>query len=963
MSDIHALLITDLVDSTAVSGRAGDAAMAAWWQAHDRRARDLLQVWRGREIDRSDGFLLLFDLADDALGYALDYHRLLRAAGERDAIVVTARAGIHVGSITLRSNAPDDVARGAKPLEVDGLAKAVAARVMSVASGGQTLLTEAARDALSPGADWWTRCHGHWRLKGIAQPIVLFEVGATDRVVFQPPGDSDKAHRVVQRGEHWLPVREIGHSLPAEVDAFIGRQDALRRLSDLIDQGGRLVCIHGIGGIGKTRLALHYGWHWLGDFAAGVWFCDLSAARDLDGLLRAVAQGLQLPLGQGDALAQIGNAIAGRGPCLMVLDNFEQVVALGEATLGRWLARAPQARFVVTSRDVLHLSGEQVLELRPMDAGEGVELFKQRAAAVNAARTPDGERSELEHLIAMLDGLPLAIELAAARSRLLSPRELTRRMGQRFKLLAHGGRAGRQATLRATLDWSWEMLSGAERDALAQLSVFEGGATLAAIEATVERGTRDEQPLVDVLQSLVDKSLVRPIGAQRLGMLSTVHEYASEYLSTPGRFAGSGPEALALAQARHWRWFAGLQTEDAVADGCADLDNWIAATRRATAAGDAPAACATLEGAWTALQLRGPFALGVELAAELARLPSLTPAERSRVDRIAGWALRKCGRVAEARERFDAALAGAVASGDANQEARVRSLLGDLHVNEGRIDEGRHELQQALAIVRRIGGASLECQVIFSLGNVETYLGNLDAAGERYEHVLALACRCADRRWEGGALGNLGLVRDQQGRGDEARRLYESAIAVARELGDRQWEGNNLCNLGLLLHLKGDLAGARQPLAQALLTARELGHSRLECITSINLALVAGALGSNDEARPLLEGALQIALELKDRRTQGQVHGYLGALHARTGQLDAARASLQLGEALLEEVSDKLSHGLLLCDRAEYEQASGDGAAARRSADKARALAAQIAAGPGSELDYRLTAIDALLGR
>jgi predicted ATPase/class 3 adenylate cyclase/Flp pilus assembly protein TadD len=958
MSDLRALLVTDVVDSTAIGSRIGDAAMSLLWQSHDRQARDLLDTWRGREIDRSDGFLLLFDAAADALGYALDYHRMLRTLKPARELVLVARAGIHVGPLTLRSNPAGDVARGAKRLEIDGLAKAVAARVMSVARGGQTLLTAAAHERLGAIA-LPTRSHGWWRLKGLPEPLELFEAGEAG-TLFEPPADGEKVHRVVLSGDHWLPAREIGHSLPAEPDAFIGRANVLRALSGLVDGGARLICIHGMGGSGKTRLALHYGWRWLGDFADGVWFCDLSAARDLEGVVRAVSQGLQVPLGRADAVTQLGQAIAGRGPCLVILDNFEQVASLAPATLGVWLARAGQARFLVTSREVLHLAGEEVLELGPMNRTEGIALFARRAAAAGAP-PPRNDDADLATLVDLLDGLPLAIELAAARCALMPPHELLKRMGERFKLLAGArGRPDHQATLRATLDWSWQMLSPAERDALAQLSVFDSGASLAAIEATVERGTRDEAPpLVDVLQSLVEKSLVRRVGEHRLDLLSTVREYAAECLATAGCFPGSGAQAMAQARSRHWQWFAAQAPEDAVRDGCADLGNWVAATRHAVAAGAASAACAALEGSWEGLRLRGPFGLGIELASQVAQLP-LDALERSRVDRIAGWAMRVSGRVAEARQRFDAALNAALALPDGVQEARVRSQLALLYLNLGRFEPARGELLRALAIAQRSGDRLLECEVLSSLGDLAIQLGQPDTAAEHFTRVLELARRAGYRRWEGGALGNLGLVRDQQGRSDEARRLYESALVVARELGDRQWEGNNLCNLGLLLHLQGDLAGAQQALEAALATARALGHARLECIASINSALVAGALGDNAAAEVLFAQALQLTIELEDRRSQAQVRGGLGALYARAGRFDEARGSLKLGAALLEQAADPLSLGLLLCDRAEFEHLAGHTEAARATVAQARSLG--IETGSGSELGHRLLAVERLLG-
>ena len=210
MSDIRALLLTDVVDSTRLTEALGNTAMALLWAAHDRLARDLLPVWSGREIDKSDGMLLLFEAVADAAAYALAYHRALATLNPP----LKARAGLHVGPVVLRQNSAPDVAQGAKPLEVDGVAKPTAARVMLLAQGGQTLLTAAARDALGTIA-LRVQSHGHWRMQGLAEPIELFEVGEADAPFVSPP-DAAKVYRVVREGDVWLPVRNIRHNLPVE---------------------------------------------------------------------------------------------------------------------------------------------------------------------------------------------------------------------------------------------------------------------------------------------------------------------------------------------------------------------------------------------------------------------------------------------------------------------------------------------------------------------------------------------------------------------------------------------------------------------------------------------------------------------------------------------------------------------------------------------------------------------------
>ena len=431
------------------------------------------------------------------------------------------------------------------------------------------------------------------------------------------PGRGYRFAMAVAETNSEAPVREIRHSLPAERDTFVGRAEALDGLSQRIQSGARLVSVLGLGGTGKTRLVTRYGRSYLGEFPGGVWFCDLASARSLDGVVSAVALGLNVPLGRDDPVVQLGHAIAGRGRCLVILDNFEQVARHARSTLGRWLDRAEQACFVVTTREVLGLPGEDVLALPPLPPADGVALFVQRAEAAGSDFHPGMEdQSAIAPLVDLLDGLPLAIELAAARVRVMPPRLLLQRMSERFKLLvSKGGRVDRQSTLRAAFDWSWDLLPPHEKAALAQLSVFEGGFTLEAAEAVIDLTAFDDAPwTVDAIHALVDKSFVRPRGDGRFDLLVSVQVYAAEHLETEGRYAGSGPRAMAAAQMRAIAWFAALGPIRAIEGRCADLDNLVTACRRAVALGDGDSAAGALDGAWDALSLRGPFEAGVELA-------------------------------------------------------------------------------------------------------------------------------------------------------------------------------------------------------------------------------------------------------------------------------------------------------------------------------------------------------------
>ena len=961
MNDAHALLLTDIVDSTSLSGSIGDAAMARVWAAHDRAARDLLRAWRGREIDKSDGMLLLFGAAADAVRYALAYHRAIASLD----VPLKARAGLHVGAVLIRENSAADIALGAKPLEIDGIAKPTAARVMSVARGGQTLLTADARSALEEFS--LPLCsHGHWRLKGVAEPVELFEVGDDAASPVIPPVDGDKAYRVVRQGDLWLPARQVRHRLPAEADAFVGRNEQIRDLARRLESDARLVSIIGIGGSGKTRLVARFAWTVLGDFPGGTWFCDLSGARGVDGIAHAVGRALDVPLGKEDPVVQLGNAIAGHGRCLLILDNFEQVARYAEETLGRWLSRANEARFVATTREVLGLPGEQVLALPPLPQSDAAALFAQRARAAKQdfRVTPDDEQAILE-LARLLDGLPLAIELAAARVRVMSPKSLVERMSERFRLLAStGGRQDRQATLRSTFDWSWDLLSPPDKSALAQLSVFDSGFTLDSAEAVLDLSACGDAPWVaDAVQSLVDKSLVRQLENGRFDLLVSVQEYAATHLRSEGRFPGSGPAAQASAEVRHFSHFGGLDAERAIENRCADVDNLVAACLRAIARGAETEAVGALRGAWAALKLRGPYRVGVELAAIVRVMPDLDPAIRAQVDEIAGDALGVSGKVAEARVHLAAALALARNAGDRKCEARVRNRLGLLDINAGDTDQGRSHFEAALALSREVEDGVIEWEAHNGLGNAWETQGRFDPARTHFEAALRTARRLGDRRREGRTLGNLGILHVEQGQFDEGRALYEEALALAREMGDRQWEGNTLSNLGLLHQLEGRPSEAMPALEAALVVAREMGNVRFEGIVLCNLGIVYDALSRFDEARLRLEAALTKAREAKDQRSEGQFLGYFALVHAHQRRFEEARHCLETGESLLHAVSDRFSLGILQCNRAETEQLTGAVDAASAALDEAQSLAKEVGAGPQSELGQAIRRVLSLRGR
>ena len=972
-----ALLFTDIVDSTLTTQRLGDERAADLWTEHDRRARNLLRLHRGREIGRSDGLLMLFDDAADAALYALDYHAQMTDLG------LAARAGMHMGPVVLREASDADVALGAKRIEADGLALPFASRLMAMARGGQTLLTAAAKATLDPallGAAVEIRSHGHYRLKGIGEPVAVFEIGMAAQCSFVPPPDSDKSYRVVQRAELWHPVRDIPHELPAEPDAFFGRSTDLATIARHFDESSRLLTLLGSGGTGKTRLAIRYGRGALGEWPGGIWFCDLSDASSIDGIHYATASALGVRLGSGDAGAQLIEAIAGRGRCLVVLDNFEQVVQHAAETVARWLD-AHDAVFMVTSRERLHVPGEvvQVVEPLPLD-GPAIDLFVARARAVRREFLPDAaSRSVIAEIVKLLDGLPLAIELAAARIAVLSPPQLLERLRDRFKLLAGRRGVSRQSTLRAAIDWSWQLLTSSEQAALMQCSVFEGGFTLAAAEAVIDLAAwPDASPIVDVMQALVDKSLLRrwvpddaptrhAIEEPYFGMYISIHEYAVE------KCRAGGSDHQRELEKRHGRHFATFGTDEAlealfVHGGTQrmralrrELDNLVSASRSALARADGEIAVACYRAAWEVLALQGPFGVAVALGDEILAMPGLE------------------GRLAE----------------------QARLALSEALMRVGATEGLEAQLTGALTRVRAIGDRKLELRMLGRLGNICLWSGRVDEAQSRYEGALRCARAIGHRLFEARMHGNVAIAYHERGRHDEAAAHYESALAIEREIGSRRDEAITLCNLADLLGGDGHTARARQTFAAALALLRELGDRDTEAITlqqlgefELGQGLVddatrtlatamdlsrrignrrvygqalrgyGGALlerGEHDEARSAFQQALAIARATSNRRVEATCVAALGELAFREDRQADAAALMSEAEAILRELDDRPLLAELLCRRGLVDLRRADRPAAQRALAEAQQIATGMHSGAASALTHATERLRAAL--
>ena len=849
MTEVRALLLTDVVDSTKLSEELGDGAMAAVWAAHDRLARDLLPAWRGREIDKTDGMLLMFEQAADAVSYALEYHRGLAAL----AVPLKARAGLHVGPVILRENSADDVARGAKPLEVDGLAKPTAARVMSLARGGQLLLTAEAREALGETA-LQVQSHGHWVMKGISEPVELFEAGGPEAPFVAPP-NGEKVYRVVRSGERWLPVAEIPNNLPNQVTSFIGRERELDEIKERL-AGVRLLTLLGMGGLGKTRLSLQVAAEVMPQYPDGVWFLDLAPIRDPALVVGETAQVLGLREEADRPLIQTLCAFLKPRRVLFVMDNCEHLVKASAELANAILKVAPQVRFIASSREALRVPGEQSYPVLPLpvprrDDGvaalsrsTAVRLFVERAQLHKPAfALNEREAPAVAELVARLEGIPLALELAAARVRSLTVSDINARLKDRYKILTGGGRVllERQQTLRALVDWSYDLLEENERTVLNRLSVFAGGFDMAAAEAVCGADPLEPYDVLDILDSLVEKSLVmldEREAAARYRMLETIRDYAREKLDQAGdaaptaarhcehffAMAKAANQGLAGADHAEWIW----RVED-------ELDNLRAAIALALAGGVdrviAVKIAVALQGFWI---LRGYTTEGRAVVRAALALPEIQASDRAHAHALyVGAALAESqSDYAEARQMLEACLALRRGLGDEFDIAATLSTLSMARLPAGDAQAARESELEALQIFRRLGEAVGEAIGLLHLGQIDAYAGEHERARAQLEEGLLLALRIKHQEVEGECQLVLGELAFEAGDAAQARSRFQRAQIVCTEAGDKRCEARTARWLGKVEMLDGDLDVAERRLDEALLAFRalEMREDLLACL-------------------------------------------------------------------------------------------------------------------------------------
>jgi len=750
------LLFSDIEGSTKLLRRLGDRYGEAL-SIQRALLRACFAEYGGHEMGtEGDSFFVVFQSADGAVSCCVAAQRALAAQAWPEGVPVRVRMGLHSGEPTPHED------------NYMGMDVHRAARIAATAHGGQVVLSEATRRlaasrlaASGLAAEVSIRDLGFHRLKDIEEPERIYQLVAAGLP------------------ERFPPLKSLGAPtrLPVPLTPLVGRDAALEQVGAALTRPGvRLVTLTGTGGVGKTRLSLAAAAALDKAFQHGVFFVALAAVRDAGVMWKTIADGLDV-VGDGPAVDAVSGYLRDRR-ALLVLDNLEQLDGAAGVVAGL-LAAAPGLTVLATSRRPLHLHGEQELPVPPLEvpcegkteevaASGAARLFVQQAAMVRPAfaLTP-ANADDIAAICRRLDGLPLAIELAASRVRLLAPRALLARLRHSLDLAAADiGQPSRQQTLRNTIAWSYDLLAPDLAEAFRRAGVFAGGFDLDALAAIAmaEPGPETGSDPLELAAGLLDVSLITvtdgPDGEPRVGMLETIREYALDR----GEQAGD----LDDARRRHAQYYAGVAEQ---------ADEQLR--------GSGPAHLAALDRLETEhANLRAALAWSLETAAA-----GPGPADRERaatglrlVQALAYFWYRH-GYATEGRRWLERAIELTAEDGGAPL-GQAAHWLGVLLQQQGEMQDALSLLERSLAIWRDLGDRDQEARELNSLGITHHFLGDLDTARALLEDSAAISREIGSGFRLAAALTNLGQAESDAGNFDHATQVLQEALAVDRKEGD-----------------------------------------------------------------------------------------------------------------------------------------------------------------------------------
>jgi predicted ATPase/class 3 adenylate cyclase len=811
-SGVVTFLFTDIEGSTRLWEQEPERMRPALAR-HDAIAKAAVERHHGTIVKMAgDGVHAAFNDPLDAIGATLELQQALADPETTGGIALRIRCGLHAGVDERRDN------------DFFGRAVNRAARITSVAHGGQVLVSEAVavliRERLP--SDVSLRDLGSVRLRDLASPERVYQVVHPQLRVDFP------ALRALEA---------TPNNLPQQVTSFIGRERELSEIAKSLSNT-RLLTLLGVGGIGKTRLSLQAAADVIDGYPDGVWFVELAPLADSQLVSQAVASVLGVKEEAGRPIVEALEKHVKDRQLLLILDNCEHLLHACAELAQHLLQSGPRLKILASSREHLHVAGETTYPVPalavPDPSGtitpealtqyESVRLLVDRAVAAQPAfHVTDQNAAAISEICRRLDGIPLAIELAAARVRALSVDNIAARLNDRFRLLTSGSRTAlpRQQTLRALIDWSYDLLTELERTLFRRLAVFAGGWTLEAAEAVGTAGDIKQSGLLDLLTQLVEKSLV-VLEGERYRLLETVRQYAQERLND------SGEEEQ--TRTRH-------------------LSFYLALAEKAR-----PKLVGPQQGTWlTLLDLERENLLSAHAWAE--RAEGGGPMGLRLVCSVKHYWINR-GLLALGQRVTVEALARPGAQERSVARCSALSDAGQLGCVMGRYGDAQRYLAESLAIAREIGDKRMVSAVLQPLGVASLGQGDLDGARGHFKEALILAQELGNKRDVAAALNALAQVHRVEGALVTAGPLYENVVELARELGDRESIAIGLLNLAMVAIGQGSADQVRSRLLEVLAIVVETG-SKPAGVSALEVSAGLAALRQEWEQAAQFFGAAE----------------------------------------------------------------------------------------------------------
>jgi predicted ATPase/class 3 adenylate cyclase len=804
-------LFSDIEGSTRLLERLGTARYGEALELHRRLLREAFGRHAGFEVDcEGDAFFVAFASAQEAVAAATEAQRALASADWFEEGEIRVRMGVHTGEPV------------AAPPKYLGLDVHKAARIMAAAHGGQVLLSDATRRS-APGAEVVSL--GEHRLKDLLQPEPLYQLLIEGLLSSFPP---------------LLTLGNRPTNLPVQPNALIGRERELGELCELLlDEQVRLLTVAGVGGAGKTRLALHAAADMLERFESGVFAVFLAPLRDPNLLSAAIAETLSLQEVAGQPLEQTLSSYLSTKKMLLVLDNLEHLQA-SVPLLGRLLAACPGLSILATSRVRLRLQAERLYELPPLGDADAISLLRARVEALGVSSVDDGQ---LAVIAQQLEGLPLALELAAPLLRTFPTADLGKRLERRLSTLIGGTRDAdeRQQTMRNTIQWSYDLLAEEPQRLFAECSVFVGGADLEAVDAVTETGA-------SCLPDLVEASLLRIVDG-RLELLESIKEFAGERLQES--------HAELSTRLRHAHHYAAIA---------------VAADQRLEEGDESAFAIFDTE--------------RENIRAALSTVRDHRPERLLALVAVCGWYWWIRGYLSEGRKWLEEGLSRQARPDETAVQATVLMRLAAIAEMQGDLDAAESSLRQVARIRRASGDEAGLGAALSNLGNVMLRRRDLDAARRLYSEALAIDRRTDRTVGLAGNLCNLAIIAQLEGDYEAAMTMLAESRTLARELGNRYGEATVEQQVAEVALAQDELLTAADSICAVLKLARTIEAVDLIASAIEDAASLALRIDDAATAAFLLGAAATI-------RTQHSLHpAEIGDNRSRT----ITEVSQQLGE-------------------------------------------------------------------